>query len=383
MSIYLDYNASAPIDERVLDVMVDVYKNVIGNPDSRTHDFGDKARNVVEAARAQVASLLAVDKGEVFFTSGATESDNIAIRGLIQYGIESGKKHVITTSIEHKAVLESVKSLKNEGFSVDIVDPEEDGRVSVDKITSLLRDDTLLVSVMHANNETGVIQPVHELGEILSERKVLFHVDATQSCGKLVPELRSLKYDMLSFSGHKLRAPQGIGALILRKKRYKLPPVKAITYGGQQEHGIRPGTVPAALIAGLGKASELAQCEYEENIRNLKINKHRIISMFEKSGLKYVFNGDQEYCMPNTLNVSLLGIESEALMLSTKQYCGISNGSACTSQEYSPSYVLTAMGLAPERISSAIRISWGPRTSIEEIEKALEDLLNTARELVF
>lgn len=236
---------------------------------------------------------------------------------------------------------------------------------------------------MHANNETGVIQPVHELGEILSEKKVLFHVDATQSCGKLVPELKSLKYDMLSFSGHKLRAPQGIGALILRKKRYKFPPVKAVMYGGQQERGIRPGTVPTALIAGLGKACELAQCEYEENIRNLKINKHRIISMFEKSGLKYVFNGDQECCMPNTLNVSLLGIESEALMLSTKQYCGISNGSACTSQEYSPSYVLTAMGLAPERISSAIRISWGPRTSIEEIEKALEDLLNTARGLVF
>lgn len=383
MSIYLDYNASAPIDERVLDVMIDVYRNVIGNPDSRTHDFGSKAREVVETARAQVASLLSVDRSEVFFTSGATESDNIAIRGLIKYGIESGKKHVITTSIEHKAVLESVKSLKNEGFRIDIVDPEKDGRISVDKVVSLLRDDTLLVSVMHANNETGVIQPVQELGEILAEKNIMFHVDATQSCGKLVPELRSLKYNMLSFSGHKLLAPQGIGALILRKKRYKLPPVKAITYGGQQEHGIRPGTVPVALIAGLGKACELAQCEYEENIQKLKINKHRVVSVFEKSGLKYEFNGNQECCMPNTLNVSLLGIESEALMLSTKQYCGISNGSACTSQEYSPSYVLTAMGLAPERISSAIRISWGSKTSTEELEKALENLLYTARGLVF
>ena len=383
MSIYLDYNASAPIDERVLDVMVDVYKNVIGNPDSRTHDFGDKARNVVEAARAQVASLLAVDKGEVFFTSGATESDNIAIRGLIQYGIESGKKHVITTSIEHKAVLESVKSLKNEGFSVDIVDPGEDGRVSVDKITSLLRDDTLLVSVMHANNETGVIQPVHELGEILSEKKVLFHVDATQSCGKLVPELRSLKYDMLSFSGHKLRAPQGIGALILRKKRYKLPPVKAITYGGQQEHGIRPGTVPTALIAGLGKACELAETEYESNISKYLQIKKMLVDTVEKSGLKYEFNGDQNNCMPNTINVSLLGVESEALMLSTKQTCGISNGSACTSHEYSPSYVLTAMGLDSSRISSAIRISWGTTNDVDDIVVAVEGLLETAKSLVF
>lgn len=383
MSIYLDYNASAPIDERVLDVMVDVYRNVIGNPDSRTHDFGDKARNVVEVARAQVASLLAIDKGEVYFTSGATESDNIAIRGLIQYGNETGKKHVITTSIEHKAVLESVKSLKNEGFYVDIVDPEENGRVSVDKITSLLREDTLLVSVMHANNETGVIQPVHELGEILAEKKILFHVDATQSCGKLVPELRNMKYDMLSFSGHKLRAPQGIGALILRKKRYKLPPVKAVMYGGQQEHGIRPGTVPTALIAGLGKACELAEQEYEDNIEKYLQIKRLVVDAVEKSGLKYEFNGDQNNCMPNTLNVSLVGVESEALMLSTKQTCGISNGSACTSHEYSPSYVLTAMGLESSRISSAIRISWGVTNGMDEIVEAVNYLLDTAKGLVF
>lgn len=383
MAIYLDYNASAPIDDRVLDVMVDVYRNIVGNPDSRTHDFGDKARNVVELARSQVASLLSVEKDEVFFTSGATESDNIAIRGLIQYGIENGKKHVITTSIEHKAVLESVKSLKNEGFCIDIVDPEEGGRVSINKIVSLLREDTLLVSVMHANNETGVIQPVEELGEILADRKIFFHIDATQSCGKLVPELRRLKYDMMSFSGHKLRAPQGVGALILRKKRYKLPPVKAITYGGQQEHGIRPGTVPTALIAGLGKACELAESEYADNIQKYNKIKQIVVASLEKSGLQYTFNGDQNYCMPNTINVSLLGIESEALMLSTKQNCAISNGSACTSHEYSPSYVLTAMSLNSERISSAIRISWGANTDIEEVSRELFALLENAKKIVF
>ena len=259
MGIYLDYNASAPIDERVLDVMVDVYKNLYGNADSRTHDFGNRAKKVVEDAREQVAHLLGIDKGEIFFTSGSTESNNIAIRGLIKYAKESGKKHVITSSIEHKAVLETVKSLKEDGFDVDIIDPEEDGRVDPEKILALVRTDTLLVSLMHANNETGVIQPVEEIGIALSEKSVFFHIDATQSCGKLVSELQHIKYNMLSLSAHKFSGPQGIGALVLRKKRYKLPPVKAITYGGQQEHGIRPGTIPVALVAGLGKACELAE----------------------------------------------------------------------------------------------------------------------------
>jgi cysteine desulfurase len=192
MGIYLDYNASAPIDARVLDVMIDVYKNSYGNADSRTHDFGDSARKVVENARAQVAHLLGIDKSEVFFTSGSTESNNIAIRGLIKYAEKTGKKHVITSSIEHKAVLETIKSLKENDFEVDIIDPEEDGRVNADKILDLIRDDTLLVSLMHANNETGVIQPVKEIGDVLCEKGIFFHVDATQSCGKLVPELRDL-----------------------------------------------------------------------------------------------------------------------------------------------------------------------------------------------
>lgn len=382
MGIYLDYNASAPIDERVLDVMVDVYKNVYGNADSRTHDFGNTARKVVEDAREQTARLLGVDKGEVFFTSGSTESNNIAIRGLIRYAEESGKKHVITSSIEHKAVLETVKSLKEDGFNIDIIDPEEDGRVDADKILALVRSDTLLVSLMHANNETGVIQPVKELGNALSEKSVLFHIDATQSCGKLVPELQNIKYDMLSLSAHKFSGPQGIGALILRKKRYKLPPVKAVTYGGQQEHGIRPGTIPVALAAGLGKACELAEQEYEVNIKKYKENKATVLKLIQDSGLKYEINGNQNFCMPNTLNISFQGIESEALMLLSKQYCGISNGSACTSHDYSPSYVLTAMGLDEERISSAIRISWGANTDTDELAKRISELIEAARRIV-
>ena len=383
MGIYLDYNASAPIDERVLDVMIDVYKNAYGNPDSRTHDYGDGARKVVENARGQIASLLGVDNSEVFFTSGSTESNNLAIRGLIDYAIETGKKHVITSTIEHKAVLETVKSLEKEGFRVDLVSPDVDGRIDVEHISNLLEEDTLLVSLMHANNETGIIQPIKELGEILDEKGILFHVDATQSCGKLVPELRDVKYNMLSLSAHKLSGPQGVGALILRKKKYKLPPVKAITYGGQQEHGIRPGTVPVALVAGLGKACELAEEEYKDNIQKFLENKKLVISLIEQSGLEYAFNGNQDYCMPNTINVSFKGVESEALMLSSKQYCGISNGSACTSHDYTPSYVLTAMGLDADRISSAVRISWGAKTDSEELRVNLLNLIEIAKGLVF
>lgn len=383
MGIYLDYNASVPIDERVLDVMIDVYKNAYGNPDSRTHDYGDEARKVVENARGQVASLLGVDNSEVFFTSGSTESNNLAIRGLIDYANETGKKHVITSTIEHKAVLETVKSLEKEGFRVDLVSPDVDGRVDVDHISNLLGEDTLLVSLMHVNNETGIIQPIKELGEMLVEKGILFHIDATQSCGKLVPELRAVKYNMLSLSAHKLSGPQGVGALILRKRKYKLPPVRAITYGGQQEHGIRPGTVPVALVAGLGKACELAEEEYKDNIQKFQENKNLVISLIEQSGLDYAFNGNQDYCMPNTINVSFKGVESEALMLSSKQYCGISNGSACTSHDYAPSYVLTAMGLDADRISSGVRISWGAKTDSEELRVNLAKLLDIAKGLVF
>lgn len=327
--------------------------------------------------------MLGVGTGEVFFTSGSTESNNIAIQGLIDYAIANNKKHVITSTIEHKAVLETVKSLEKHGFEIDLVSPDESGRIDVEKVTNLIKDDTLLVSIMHANNETGIIQPVKEIGDYLYEKGVLFHVDATQTCGKLIKELRELKYDMLSLSAHKLSGPQGIGALILRKKRYKLPPVKAITYGGQQEHGIRPGTIPVALVAGLGKACKIANENYEKNLAAYMERKQMVLSIIADSGLDISINGDQNYCMPNTVNISINGVESEALMLSSKQYCGISNGSACTSHDYSPSYVLTAMGLDADRISSAIRISWGADTDIGHMRENLTSLFEVAKGLVF
>ena len=383
MGIYLDYNASAPIDERVLGAMMEVYRNSYGNADSRTHGFGENARKTVENARMQVASLLSVDKSEVFFTSGSTESNNIAILGLQEFAEKSNKKHIITTAIEHKSVLETAKSLEKQGYRIDILKPDESGRICVEQIKELVSEDTLLVSIMHANNETGIIQPVKEIGEFLKEQKVLFHVDATQSCGKLVEELRELSYDMLSLSAHKFYGPQGIGALILRKKRYKLPPVKAITYGGQQESGIRPGTIPVGLVAGLGVACELAEADYKKNMGHCRECKTIVLEQLAQCGLEYIINGNQEFCMENTVNVSIKGVEAEALMLSSKQYCGISNGSACNSKSYSPSYVLVAMGLDENRISSSVRLSWGAGTDQEELKSNIAELLSVAKGLVF
>lgn len=382
MSLYLDYNASAPIDERVLDTMVDVYKNHIGNADSRTHGYGEDTRKIVENARRQVASLLGIQPNEVFFTSGSTESNNIAIQGLKEYAEKNGKKHIITTAIEHKAVLETVKAMGKQGYDVDIVYPDGNGRVSAEDVLRRVRSDTLLVSVMHVNNETGIIQLVREIGKALKEQGVLFHVDATQSCGKLVREIRELDYNMLSFSAHKLRGPQGIGCLILRRVNYSLPPVKAVMYGGQQENGIRPGTVPVALVAGCGKACEIAGQEYKDNDIKLTELKKCLTSLLEESGLTYHFNGDQNFCVQNTANVCIEGVSSEALMIMTKQYCSISNGSACTSKSYDPSYVLTAMGIAAEQSECSVRISWGPDTDQIQFVNSIRILLDAAKNLI-
>lgn len=379
MSIYLDYNASTPLDQRVLDVMIDVYQNKYGNADSRTHDYGEAARSVVENARRQAAELLEIHNDEIFFTSGATESDNIAILGLQEYAEATSKKHIITTSIEHKAVLEPLHQLEKRGFEVTYIDPDKNGRIGHEELLSKVRSDTLLVSVMHANNETGIVQPIEMIGEALSSTDTLFHIDAAQSFGKLVDELRNVKYDFLSASAHKMYGPQGVGILAIRKKRYKMPPISPIMFGGNQERGVRPGTVPTALIAGLGKACEIAANEYTSNYIKYQNNKKLIIDAISSSEVNYKINGDINYAVPNTLNVSFTGVNSEALMLATRQFCAISNGSACNSSNYKPSYVLSAMGLSLDRIESAVRISWGT-------EKVNPDnityLLNTVKKIL-
>lgn len=382
MSVYLDYNASTPIDPRVLDVMIEVYRNDPGNADSRTHDFGEQARKVTENARKQIAELLGVTPEEVFFTSGSTESNNIVIQGLKDYAESTGKKHIITTAIEHKSVLNTVKYMESQGFDVDYVSPDLSGRVSAEDVLSRVREDTLLVSIMHVNNETGTIQPVKEIGDALADKDVFFHVDATQSCGKLVDQIRDLHYDMLSMSAHKFRGPQGIGALILRRRNYKLPPVKNVYFGGQQEHGLRPGTTPVALVAGMGKACELARAEYKEEAIENKAIRDEMLNLLKKEGVRYELNGDPQYCIDSTLNICFDGVSSEALILSTKQYCAISNGSACTSRSYDPSYVLTAMGIPVEKIESSVRISWGSgvnkRNILDNFKKMLSIIISLA-----
>jgi len=279
MSIYLDYNSSTPIDHRVLAKMIDIYKGPYGNADSRTHDYGAAARNVVETARSHVADLLAVAKDEVYFTSGATESNNIAIQGLSDFAAKTGKKHIISSSIEHKAIINTLKHMETLGYEVTFLDPESDGRISAEKMLRLVHNDTLLVCLMHINNETGIIQPIQSVGEGLKDSGVLFHVDATQSVGKLVEELRATTYTSLSLSAHKIGGPQGVGAIILKRQGYRRSPVKGIMFGGQQEHGIRPGTIPVALVAGLGEACRLASSDYEENLAKCSEIKDELMSL--------------------------------------------------------------------------------------------------------
>jgi len=359
MSIYLDYNASTPVDQEVLEAMFDVYRNNFGNADSRTHNEGNSAKQIVEKSREDVAGMLGVDKSEVFFTSGATESNNIAILGLYDYGIKKNKKHIITTAIEHKAVLEPCSEMIKKGFEVEIIQPNSSGAVEYSEVISKVRRDTLLVSVMHVNNETGIIQPVDEIGEALAAKEVLFHVDAAQSCGKLVEELKNIKYDMLSITAHKMYGPQGIGGLILRHKKGVRSSISPICFGGGQEGRIRPGTLPVPLICGFGKACELATKNYKKNKEIYQEVRNNIFNILQDENVEFLINGNSKKSIPNTMNISFLGVDSEALMLASKQYCSLSNGSACTSHDYSQSHVLKAMNLTSDRIESAIRFSWG------------------------
>ena len=374
MAIYLDYCASTPLDERVLQVMIDVYRNYPGNADSRTHIFGTKAKELVLKSRKEIAGLLDVDPTEVLFTSGATESDNMAILGLEEYGRETGKKHIITTAIEHKAVLEASKQMEKRGFDIEYIYPSSNGRIEAEKVLERVRSDTLLVSVMHVNNETGISQPIFEIGEELNIKGILFHVDAAQSFGKLNDELRKTKYDMLSISGHKIHGPQGIGALITRRKRYKRPPIHPILFGGQQEYGFRPGTTPVALVAGFSKAAVLIAQEYPEVEGTLKHTKERILNALAPYAVQ--INGASEYALPNVINLSIPGVDAEALFASLKNDYAISNGSACTSGSYAPSYVLQAMGLDEKRISEALRISWWTQNiDLASLTKYIQDII--------
>ena len=364
MALYLDYNASAPLRKEVLDVMVDAYTHVIGNADSRTHSFGTTAQKFVQEKRQQITSVLNVDPTDLIFTSGSTESNNMAILGIAKWAKENGKTHIITTSMEHKAILEPLRHLEQQGFTVDYVNPGSDGRVAVEDIVSRIQDKTALVSVMYVNSETGIIQPVQELGKILESKGVYFHIDATQALGKLNNEIRHTKYDMMSMTAHKIGGPHGIGAFILKRgKDFKRPPSEPLMYGSPQERGYRPGTTPVALIAGFAEAVRLSEKEHDTMMAKCAAIKENFLQAIQ--GMDYQINGDPKYCLPTTINISFTGLDAEAAFLCLGDDFAFSNGSACNSAGHKLSYVLESMGLDQKRRSEAIRLSWDGSVDVD------------------
>ena len=364
MAIYLDFNASAPIDSRVLERMIEVYRFHYGNADSRTHKFGAEAKELVASSRRTITDILRIDSADILFTSGATESNNMAVIGLLEYAQKSGKTHFITTAIEHKSVLEAMKYLQRHGCQVDFVRPDESGQIRPEQILPLVHEKTLLVSVMLANSETGVIQPVEEIGVALENSGAYFHVDATQGFGKLNDTLRRVRYDMMSFAAHKIGGPQGIGAFVFKRdRRYQRPPITPLMYGGPQERGYRPGTTPVALVAGFALAAEL--CEKESAAALEKCRKIKKNFLEAMQGTTYRLNGDQTHCLPTTVNISFSGVDAEGIFLTMKDEYAFSNGSACNSGGHEPSYVLKAMGLDEQRVNEAVRISWNAQTDVD------------------
>lgn len=373
---YLDFNATTPVDERVADEVMRFMALEFGNAGSRTHPYGQAAKVRTNRAREEVGEIVAANADEVIFTSGATESDNLAILGLAAHGEASGRRHIISTQIEHKAVLEPLEVLASRGFDVELLPPNEGGWVPSEAVARALRPDTLLVSVMAVNNETGVIQPIEEIADALDGHEAYFHVDAAQAYGKLIGLLRRQRIDLLALSGHKIGAPKGIGALITRRRRFRRPPLTPLMFGGGQERGLRPGTLPVPLIAGFGTASELALQEATARAERAAAIKEELLGVLIPLGAN--LNGDPDRTVPTTLNVSFPGIDSEAAIVSLKDVVAISNGSACTSQSYQPSHVLLAAGLSQERIEGALRLSWGSSTTevpVGEIAKRLAALI--------
>ncbi len=354
--IYLDCAATTPIEPRVLKEVIHYMETEFGNAGSRTHEYGLIAKRAVEKARVQVSEVVKCKSDEVIFTSGATESNNMAILGLQEHGQKTGKMHIISTQIEHKAVLEPLKEMVKRGFEVTLLPPNRGGWVEPESLQEALRDDTLLVSIMHVNNETGVIQPLEEYAEILEEHEAFFHTDAAQGFGKDIPPLQHPRIDMISISGHKIYAPKGVGALITRRRGYDRIPLQPLMFGGGQERGLRPGTLPVQLIVGLGLASEVAINEYQERNRTNEKIKKQIIDFFRN--YRVSINGEPDRTISNILNFSLSEWDSEAMILQLKEMVAISNGSACTSSTYEPSHALRSMMLSKDRIAGSIRLSF-------------------------
>ncbi|EKF9730790.1 IscS subfamily cysteine desulfurase [Vibrio cholerae] len=369
LPIYLDYSATCPVDPRVAEKMVQymTMDGTFGNPASRSHRYGWQAEEAVDTAREQIAALLNADPREIVFTSGATESDNLAIKGVAHFYNKQGK-HIITSKTEHKAVLDTMRQLEREGFEVTYLDPESNGLIDLAKLEAAMRDDTILVSIMHVNNEIGVVQDIAAIGELCRSRKVVFHVDAAQSAGKVVIDVQEMKVDLISLSAHKAYGPKGIGALYVRRKpRIRL---EAQMHGGGHERGFRSGTLPTHQIVGMGEAFRIAKEELQQDYDHALKLRNRLLDGI-KDMEAVTINGDLDQRVPHNLNVSFAFVEGESLLMALKDLA-VSSGSACTSASLEPSYVLRALGLNDELAHSSIRFSFGRFTTEAEIDYAIE-----------
>ncbi len=379
--IYFDYSATTPVDAGVAEAMMNCLTSEgnFGNPASRSHVFGWKAEEAVENAREQVAQLINADPREIVWTSGATESDNLAIKGVALFNIKRGK-HIITSKIEHKAVLDTCRQLEREGFEVTYLEPTSEGIISPEAVAAAIRPDTTLVSLMHVNNEIGVINDIAAIGTICRERHVYFHVDGAQSLGKLPVDMEQLPVDLFSISAHKMYGPKGIGALYVRRKpRVR---IEAQIHGGGHERGMRSGTLPTHQIVGLGAAAAVAKARLDADYQHAKTLRERFLAGISDIEQVHV-NGSLENGVPHILNVSFAFVEGESLIMSLKDLA-VSSGSACTSASLEPSYVLRALGLSDELAHSSLRFGFGRGTTAEQVDFAVEKIhyaVNKLREL--
>ena len=376
--LYFDYASTTPVATRVIDKMKDCLSldGNFGNPGSRSHAFGWQAEELVEEARLNVSNLLNCDPREIIWTSGATESDNLAIKGAANFYKEKGK-HIITSKIEHKAVLDTCRQLESDGFEISYLDPDENGTISINSLQENIRKDTTLVSLMHINNEIGVINDIEKIGDLCRENGVIFHVDAAQSAGKINIDLSTLKVDLMSFSAHKIYGPKGIGALYVRRRpRIRLQP---LFHGGGQERGIRAGTLPTHQIVGMGEAFKIAMNEMVDD--HEKISSHRDTLWKGLNSMEEIYvNGSVETGYPGIFNLSFNYVEGESLIMALKNIA-VSSGSACTSASLEPSYVLRALGRPDELAHSSIRFSFGRFTTEDEVNSTVELVKDSVSQL--
>ncbi|MBY0324036.1 MAG: IscS subfamily cysteine desulfurase [Reyranella sp.] len=375
--IYLDYQATTPMDPRVLEAMMPYFTHQFGNPHSRSHSYGWEAEEGVEKARGQVAKLIGADEKEVIFTSGATESNNLAIRGVAEF-YKDRKNHIVTTVTEHKCVLDTCRHLEQQGFEVTYLPVQKNGLIDLEALRAAITDKTVVVSVMAVNNEIGVIQPLAEIGKICREKKVFFHTDAAQAAGKIPLDVEAMNIDLMSISGHKIYGPKGIGALYVRRKpRVRLVP---LIVGGGQERGFRSGTLPTPLCVGLGAAAEIALKEMGEEANRLARLQQRMLKGLQAKLTDIVVNGDLEHRIPGNLNISFAYVEGESLMMGIKNLA-VSSGSACTSASLEPSYVLRALGVEEDMAHTSLRIGLGRFTTEHEVDTAVEELVRHVKKL--